>query len=142
MRGWGFSARGWRGWEALAAAANAIFKPSVAMPAGAARSEVGSQPSVLRGKVFGVSSRGLTLCFPAVGAACLSQSSPRWENVAFAKQKVSVTGVLDESSLPAASWRSRKGCWSCWSWERAVPAACSDPRTWAASSRSAQQIPS
>lgn len=80
-RGWGFSAWGWRGWEALAAAANAIFKPSVAMPAGAAHSEVGSQPSVLRGKVFGVSSRGLTLCFPAVRAACLSLSSPRWENV-------------------------------------------------------------
>lgn len=68
-------------WEAVAAAANAIFTTAVAMPAGAARSKVGSQPSVLRGELFGISSCTQTVLFPAVRAACLAQSSPRWENV-------------------------------------------------------------
>lgn len=68
-------------WEAVAAAANAIFTMAEAMPAGAACSKVGSQPSVFRGELFGISSCTRAVSFPAVRAVCLTQSSPRWENV-------------------------------------------------------------
>lgn len=126
-----------RGWEALAGAANAILKTTVAMPAGAAGSEVGGQPSLLRGRVFCEFLH--TDCLVPNWESSLPQPQlPLLGKCAFAKQKVSVTGVLNESSLPTASERSRRGWRIC---ERVAASACSDPqlspRTWASSSNPA-----
>lgn len=73
--------------EALAATANAIFKRAVATPAGAARSEVGWQPSLLGGRVFGVSSCTQTMYLSVGRAACLSHSFPCWENVLLQRRR-------------------------------------------------------
>lgn len=58
------------------------FQTAVTLPAGAAGSEVGWHPCVLRGRAFCASSCSEPTSFPAGrGAACLAHSSPRWENV-------------------------------------------------------------